>query len=256
MRKKKSLGQHFLRDRSISQKIADSVPDASAGRVIEIGGGSGALTEYLLKRCKGRQIHVIEIDDVAVKKLNKKFDQIVLHHVDVLKADWEKLTKDAGPVDVVGNLPYYLTTPILFQLLSNRKKINSAVLMMQKEVAERIISPPGNKTYGILSVQLQLMASAKLLFDVPPSAFIPPPKVQSSVIRFDFLSNELACSEQHMKLVVKTAFNQRRKKLSNALAPILGDYIPDAIDLNKRAEKIAPAGYEMLTAELENNDIL
>lgn len=256
MRKKKSLGQHFLRDRSISQKIADSVPVNNGGRIVEIGGGSGALTEYLLKQRGDAELHVIEIDQVAVSKLRNKFENITIHHTDVLKADWKKLTADAKKVDVVGNLPYYLTTPILFKLLSHRRAVNSAVLMMQKEVAERIVSASGNKSYGILSVQLQLMANAELLFDVPPSAFIPPPKVQSSVIRFKFKPTELACEEKHLKKVVKTAFNQRRKKLSNALAPILGNYIPDAIDLNKRAEKITPGEYEMLTAELEKNDIL
>jgi len=256
MRKKKSLGQHFLRDRSISQKIADSVPASNGGRIVEIGGGSGALTEYLLKQRDDAELHVIEIDEVAVNKLRNKFKNITLHHTDVLKADWQKLTADANIVDVVGNLPYYLTTPILFKLLAHRKNIHSAVLMMQKEVAERIVSASGNKSYGILSVQLQLMANAELLFDVPPSAFIPPPKVQSTVVRFEFKHTELACSEDHLKKVVKTAFNQRRKKLSNALAPILGNYVPEAIDLNKRAEKITPSQYEMLTAELEKNDIL
>jgi len=254
MRKKKSLGQHFLKNRTVLRNIAEALNADKNACVVEIGGGNGALTTELATRYPN--LHVIEIDKRAVDILHRKFEDVTIHHSDVMKFDWENILLQEQDVYVVGNLPYYLTTPILFKLLDLRSWVESAVLMMQKEVAERIITPAGNKTYGILSVQLQLMCTVEKLFDVPPEDFSPPPKVDSTVLQFRFDQQRLKCKEKNLKIVVKTAFNQRRKKLSNALGNLLGNYKPIAIDLNKRAEKITPRQYETLTAELENNDIL
>ena len=256
MRKKKSLGQHFLKNRTVLRNIAEAVAAGPNDCVIEIGGGNGALTTELADRYTN--LHVIEIDKRAVDILHERFENIEIHHCDIMEFDWKDIQQyqDQNQLYIVGNLPYYLTTPILFRLLEIRSQVDSAVLMMQKEVAERIITPSGSKTYGILSVQLQLMCTIEKLFDVPPEDFSPPPKVDSTALHFRFNQPALRCREKNLKKVVKTAFNQRRKKLSNALGNLLGDYKPDAIDLNKRAEKITPRQYETLTAELEKSDIL
>jgi len=254
MQKKKSLGQHFLKDKAILKRICEAIPAAENDRLIEIGGGEGALTEFLAG--KYEDLHVLEIDKRAVKILKNRFPGVHINQADVMKANWSELLNTRSPVHVVGNLPYYLTSPILFLLLDMRQSIRTSTLMMQQEVAERITGEAGNKKYGILSVQLQLLSTAEYLFEVPPSAFSPPPRVDSAVVRFSYDRKKPVCQINNLKKVVKTAFNQRRKKLSNALAPLIGNYQPESIDLNKRAEKLTPQQYVMLTEELEKNDIL
>ena len=157
-----------------------------------------------------------------------------------------------GKTYIVGNLPYYITSPILFLLLENRDLFEDAILMMQKEVAERLAADISTKAYGILSVQTQLMSSVEMLFDVSPNSFSPPPKVQSSVLRLTFDQPDLECSDKNLKTVVRTAFNQRRKKISNSLKPVLGDLQPDGYDFDLRPENWEPATYAKLTAHLES----
>ena len=251
---KKSLGQHFLTDTNMIFKIADSVDAAPGDRVIEIGAGPGALTDILADRFE--DLHAIEVDDRAIEILEEKLPGVQLHKQDVLKTDWEGLSIGKEKTHVIGNLPYYITSPILFGLLAAREVLADAVLMMQKEVAARLAAEIRTKDYGILSVQTQLMSSVELLFDVPPQVFSPPPNVHSTVVRLRFDRPALRCSDAHLKTVVRTAFNQRRKKLRNALKPVLGDYVPEHIDLHKRAEALKPAEYEMLTVELEQNGIV
>lgn len=248
-RKKKSLGQHFLRDANMIHKIVRSLPAEEGDQVIEIGPGDGALTELLLEVYP--HFAAIEIDPVMVEHLNEKFPNLNLIQEDVLKADWSDIVDPDRSVHVIGNLPYYITSQILFALLENRNSLTSATLMMQKEVAERIVAEPRTKQYGILSVQSQLMCSPKILFDVPPSVFSPPPKVDSSVIQLTFDKPALACSDAHLKTVVRMAFNQRRKKLSNALKRLDAELPGDEFDFNLRAEALKPAKYEKLTARLE-----
>ena len=142
--------------------------------------------------------------------------------------------------------------PILFALLENRSNFDGAILMMQKEVAQRLVAEPSSKEYGILSVQTQLMSSPELLFDVSPNSFSPPPKVMSSVIQLTFNRPSLPCSDKTLKSVVRTAFNQRRKKLSNSLKPVLGDKIPDGFNYDQRAEDWSPDIYAELSALLEH----
>ena len=254
MRPKKSLGQHFLKDNVVLHKIADAIPAQPDERLVEIGPGEGALTRLLYS--KYDDLHLIELDDRVIPQLTSDFPDAELLEQDVLKTNWNELKPEGRALHVVGNLPYYITSPILFSVLDQRALFSSAVFMIQKEVAERIVAEPGNKTYGILSVQLQMLSRPEKLFDVPPQAFTPPPNVDSSVIRLTFPDTPLGCQPENLKRVVRTAFNQRRKKLSNAFKPVLDNYIPEAIDLDKRAERIPPKGYEMLTAELERNDIL
>lgn len=252
---KKSLGQHFLTDENIIQKIADAIPAKPGDRVIEIGPGTGALTEALIGRYEN--LVVVELDQRAIEVLEQRFEDLEIHHGDVLDLNWGELSIGKEKTHVVGNLPYYITSQILFGLLENRDLFSDALLMMQQEVAERIVSDIRTKAYGILSVQTQLMSTPEILFPVSRHCFKPQPNVESAVIKLTFDKGELACSDQDLKRVVRTAFNQRRKKLSNALKPIIPkDQLPDGFDFDKRAEAWQPSEYEKLTARLKKNGIL
>ncbi|CAN5338746.1 16S rRNA (adenine(1518)-N(6)/adenine(1519)-N(6))-dimethyltransferaseRsmA [soil metagenome] len=249
-RKKKSLGQHFLRDQHMIHKITQSIPATGDDRVVEIGPGDGALTRRLFDTYQN--LIAIEIDPVMVNHLKESLPELHIIKDDILKVDWKKISNERKrPIHVIGNLPYYITSQILFSLLENRSCLETATLMMQKEVADRIVAEPGNKTYGILSVQTQLMCTPELLFDVPPEVFSPPPNVMSSVIQLRFDKSELTCSDAHLKTVVRMAFNQRRKKLSNALKRLDTNLPEDEFDFNLRAEALSPDMYEKLTARLE-----
>ncbi|MEX0894258.1 MAG: 16S rRNA (adenine(1518)-N(6)/adenine(1519)-N(6))-dimethyltransferase RsmA [Balneolaceae bacterium] len=250
LKPKKSLGQHFLRDGNIIRKITDAIPlENPSDLVLEIGPGTGTMTEVLLDRFKN--VKAVEIDQRAVRFLNQKFPKLTVVHGNVLKISWDELLDHDGNIHIVGNLPYYITSQILFAILENRQHIQSAVLMMQKEVAARLVAVPRTKAYGILSVQVQLMSSPEILFDVSPHVFYPPPKVTSSVVGFHFDQPPLACSDKNLKTVVRTAFQQRRKKLSNSLKGL--EPLPDdpEFDYDARAEAWSPRTYEKLTARLE-----
>lgn len=253
-RKKKSLGQHFLNDNVIIHKIADAVGAGPGDRVIEIGPGTGALTKTLATMYE--DLHAIEIDQRAVEVLKAEIEGITIHEQDVLKVNWNELIDAEKKNYVVGNLPYYITSPILFGLFDERQLFEEAVVMMQKEVAERLVADPSSKDYGILSVQTQLFCSPEILFDVHRSAFTPPPKVTSSVVKLRFDKPELSCSDKTVKRVVRTAFNQRRKKLSNSLKPVLGDYQPEGYNFDERAEDWLPETYVKLAEHLEQTDNL
>jgi 16S rRNA (adenine1518-N6/adenine1519-N6)-dimethyltransferase len=248
-RTKKSLGQHFLKDGNMIRKIIDSIPAEAGDTVIEIGPGAGALTGYLKERFS--DFIVIEIDKRMVDFLADKYPGLAIIHQDVLDIDWKKITQGKTCVHVIGNLPYYITSQILFSLLEHRPLLTSALLMMQKEVAERIVARPNTKEYGILSVQSQLMATPEILFDVPPQVFFPPPKVNSSMIRLLFNKPPLLCKDENLKTIVRMAFNQRRKKLGNALKRLNAELPADKFNFNLRAEAILPCGYEKMTAHFE-----
>ena len=249
LRTKKSLGQHFLKDGNMIRKIVDSIDAQPDDLVIEIGPGAGALTDYLVERFKN--LTVIEIDQRMVELLSTKYPELDIVEKDILKYDWKDVVTVDRPIHVIGNLPYYITSQILFSIMEQRAHISTALLMMQKEVAERIVASSGTKVYGILSVQCQLMSSPKILFDVPPSVFVPPPSVESSVVKFKFDKQELACTDENLKTVVRMAFNQRRKKLSNALKRLDSDLPEEDFDFSLRAEALSPEMYEKLTARLE-----
>lgn len=254
-RPKKSLGQHFLTDKNIITKIAGCIEAAPGDRLLEIGPGTGNLTEALAPTTD--DFHAFEIDQRAVEELQKKFPAISIHHGDILEIDWARWAAEEANTYVVGNLPYNITSPILFSLLQARAHLNSAVLMMQKEVAERLTAPIRTKDYGILSVQTQLMSSPEILFSVSRNCFTPKPNVESAVVRLRFDRGPLSCSDEHLKTVVRTAFNQRRKKLSNALKPIISKQdLPDGFDFDKRAEAWLPKKYENLSALFEKTGIL
>jgi len=246
---KKSLGQHFLSDGNVIRKIIEAFPAQAEDWVLEIGPGTGALTQYLWPRYP--KLEVVEIDPQAIEVLQHSFEGMNIHHRDILKLNWEEIIPKGQTNYVIGNLPYYITSPILFALLEYRKYFKGALLMMQKEVAKRLVASPRTKDYGILSVQTQLMGTPEYLFDVQPGSFSPPPKVTSAMVYVHFDKDELPCSDKMLKNVVRTAFNQRRKKLSNALKALIEGLELTDFDLSVRAEEWSPDIYAEFAKQLE-----
>lgn len=216
VRPKKHLGQHFLKDRNIARRIVDALGGDPAPPVVEIGPGTGILTALLLE--KFGRLTAVEKDAEAVSFLRRNFpdDRLRMVEGDVLRTDFGTFN-DGQAFRLIGNLPYNITGPIFFRILENRRLVPLAVVMIQKEVAQRIAAAPGSKTYGILSVLTQLYYETELLFGVPPQVFSPPPKVQSAVIRLRCRDEEPPVDWEGIKKLVKTAFNQRRKTLKNSL---------------------------------------
>ncbi|MDO5104402.1 16S rRNA (adenine(1518)-N(6)/adenine(1519)-N(6))-dimethyltransferase RsmA [Capnocytophaga sp.] len=218
---KKYLGQHFLKDLNIAQKIAETLSLSGYSKVLEIGPGMGVLTQFLLR--KETETHVIEIDKESVGYLQKNFPSLQNRIIsgDFLKFDILSYFQ-SEPFAVIGNFPYNISSQIVFRTLELRDYIPEFSGMFQKEVAERICEKPGTKTYGILSVLTQAFYEAEYLFTVSENVFNPPPKVKSGVLRLQRKENyRLDCDEKKFFSVVKTAFNQRRKTLRNSLKQYL-----------------------------------
>ena len=221
VRAKKALGQHFLTDLSIAHRIVDTLSGNNVRDVLEIGPGMGVLTQYLLQR-EDIDLKAVELDGESVDYLLTHFPGIQggLLQADYLRLPMEKIFP--GPYRIIGNFPYNISSQIFFKILEDKDRIPEVVGMVQKEVAERIAEKPGSKIYGILSVLLQAWYDIEYCFTVGSGAFSPPPKVQSAVIRLTRNARtDLGCDEKLFKQVVKTAFNQRRKTLRNALKPLL-----------------------------------
>ena len=252
VRAKKSLGQHFLTNEGIARRIADAlvVNDGDKLNTLEVGCGTGALTRHLLQRddlcLKG-----IEIDDESIEYLRENLPAIMpnLYAADFLKTDLRKIFPE-GDFAVIVNFPYNISSQIFFKILDYRESVPQVVGMLQKEVAERLASGPGNKSYGILSVLLQAWYDIEYLFTVGEHEFSPPPKVKSAVIRLRRNSRtELGCDEAKFKTVVKTAFNQRRKTLRNSLKP-LGTDVPEQF-AGLRPEQLSVEEFITLCKSLE-----
>lgn len=236
VRPKKFLGQHFLTDLSVAQRIAETI---SAGRVLEIGPGMGVLTQYLLKN-KDIDLTAIELDRESVAYLQEWYPELHLIEGDFLKLNLAELYPE-GEFCVIGNYPYNISSQIFFKVLEYKDRIPVCSGMIQKEVAERIASKPGKKAYGILSVLLQAYYDIEYLFTVNENVFAPPPKVKSAVVRLTRnRRQELGCDEQLFKQVVKTAFNQRRKQMRNSLMSLVGKDNPLLSDpvFTKRPEQL------------------
>ncbi len=246
VRAKKNLGQHFLRDLSAAQRIVDLMScHGGYTKVLEIGPGMGVLTQYLLQK-EQYETSVVELDTESVAYLQAHYPSLSprIHSADFLKLDLQKLM--AGQIfGIVGNFPYNISSQIFFKVLENKNLVPEVVCMLQKEVAVRIASKPGNKDYGILSVLLQAFYDIEYSFSLGPGAFDPPPKVNSGVIRLKRNAVEdLGCNERQFFSVVKMGFNQRRKTLRNALRAM---QIAEHPLLNKRAEQLSVAEFVMLT---------
>ncbi|HTJ13502.1 MAG TPA: 16S rRNA (adenine(1518)-N(6)/adenine(1519)-N(6))-dimethyltransferase RsmA [Dinghuibacter sp.] len=242
---KKSLGQHFLKDENVSRRIVEALRERPLERLLEVGPGGGALTKYLLE-LEGVSFTAVELDDEKVAYLEATYPAIrgklIKGSILDIPAPW------AGPFTLVGNFPYNISTQILFRVLDWKDQVECMVGMFQKEVAQRVAAREGSKTYGILSVLVQAFFQVEYLFEVGENAFTPPPKVKSAVIRLtprtdvpDFRS------EEHLRLLVKTAFNQRRKMLRNA---VRGLFAPETLSdplFDRRAEQLSVAEFAALT---------
>ena len=260
VRAKKRLGQHFLNDEGIARRIVDSLlemdPRGAVCSVLEIGPGMGVLTKYLLQE-DGLDFRAVEIDEESVEYLILNYPSIRsrLYEEDFLGMDLGKIFP--GKLAVIGNFPYNISSQIFFKILEYKDNIPFAVGMIQKEVADRLASPPGNKAYGILSVLLQAWYDIEYLFSVEPGSFTPPPKVRSAVIRIRRNDRtSLGCDETIFKRVVKTCFNMRRKTIRNSIKPMLGDYtLTDTASplLDMRPEQLSVEMFVELTKLLKTN---
>lgn len=223
VRPKKNLGQHFLTDLNIAKAIADTVDACPDIPVLEIGPGMGVLTQFLMQ--KDRVLKAVEIDAESVEWLNSHYPSLRENIIgdDFLRMDLSRLF-DGKPFVLTGNYPYDISSQIFFKMLDNRELIPCCTGMIQREVAWRIASPPGNKSYGILSVMIQAWYDVEYLFTVNENVFNPPPKVKSAVIRMTRNSREsLGCDEALFRRIVKAVFGQRRKMLRVSLRQIMGD---------------------------------
>ena len=251
VRPKKALGQHFLTDQSVAQAIVAALH--STGPVLEVGPGTGVLTQYLLQDEK-IELKVVEIDSESVRWLLEHYPKLApaLYEADFLKMELAKVFP--GDFAVIGNFPYNISSQIFFKILDHRAHVPEVVCMIQKEVAERLAAAPGSKTYGILSVLLQAWYDIEYLFTVGEGSFLPPPKVKSAVIRLTRNKRgALGCDETLFRRVVKSSFNQRRKTIRNSLKPVIAtlprvpDYIPY---LDARPEQLSVEEFVELTNSL------
>lgn len=244
---KKHLGQHFLRDENIAQKIVEALR-WKEGLVIEVGPGTGVLTKYLVEEGIP-SFQAMDVDAESIEFLKRNYpdqaEQFILK-------DFLKFGVEADSYTVIGNFPYNISSQLFFKFWDDRHKVKEVVCMIQKEVADRLCAKEGSKVYGIPSVLLQAFFSIEYLFTVPPHVFHPPPKVQSAVIRLTRNENKyLDCNEDHFKRVVKAGFGKRRKTLRNALKDInLPESVADLEILNARAEQLTVADFVSLTAKI------
>lgn len=255
VRAKKHLGQHFLTDKNIAVKIVESLrPDGRYNQVLEVGPGMGILSDFLLQKA-GLELFLVDIDTESYEYLQKRYPQLGNHliNADFLEMDFRAVF--TGPLAIIGNFPYNISSQILFKVLDNRQQVTEVVGMFQKEVAERCTAKPGSKEYGILSVFLQAYYKVEYLFTVKAGVFNPPPKVLSAVIRLT--RNEtpaLNCDEKLFWQVVKAGFNQRRKTLRNALSPLINkEVMANEPMLDLRAERLSVEDFANLTQKISLN---
>lgn len=246
---RKRFGQNFLTDQQVLANIIAAIQPQADDNMVEIGPGLAAMTSLLLPHL--RQLHVVELDRDLVARLKKNFDpaHLIVHEGDALKFDFSSLLQSgAGKLRVVGNLPYNISSPLLFQLAAFSTQVIDQHFMLQKEVVERMVAEPGSKAYGRLSVMLQWRYHMDLLFVVPPEAFDPPPKVDSAIVRMIPKVHPLACDQALLEQVVTQAFSQRRKTIRNCLAGLFDEAQLQAvgIDPQARAETIPLESYVAL----------
>ena len=246
---RKRFGQNFLTDQNVLHEIIRVIAPADSDTMVEIGPGQGAMTALLLPHLA--QLHVVEIDRDLVAMLQKKFspDKLILHAGDALQFDFSTLQPPQGKLRIVGNLPYNISSPLLFHLARYAPLVEDQHFMLQKEVVQRMVAPPGGKDYGRLSVMLQWRYQMEMLFIVPPQAFDPPPKVDSAIVRMRPLASPLACEQTKLEQVVTQAFSQRRKVIRNSLGGMFTEQqlILAGIDPQVRPETIALEKYVALT---------
>ena len=256
VRAKKHLGQHFLKDENIAQKIANTLTLDGYRHVLEIGPGMGVLTKYLIE--KPVDVVAMDLDSESITYLIEKYpnENLQILEADFLKSDISEIFGDQ-PCAITGNFPYNISSQIVFKAIENRAKVPEFTGMFQKEVAQRICAQEGNKTYGILSVWAQAFYDAEYLFTVKPGVFNPPPKVDSGVLRLtrkkDF---KLPCDEKLLLKVLKTGFQQRRKTLRNSLKILkLSDKLKEDSIFGQRPEQLTVAQFISLIQKIENDAV-
>ena len=246
VRPKKALGQHFLTDQNIAQRIVEQLsPDVES--VIEVGAGTGVLTQYMVNDILGK-FYVIEIDKESIAYLQKHFPMLGerLIEGDFLRTDLSQFWQ--SNMAIIGNFPYNISSQIFFQVLKYKEQVVEVVGMVQKEMAERMAAKEGSKTYGILSVLMQAWYDIEYLFTVHENVFNPPPKVKSAVIKMRRNAvTDLGCDEKLFVSIVKQAFNQRRKTMRNSLRPMLSPEIIENEVFNKRPEQLSVQEFIELT---------
>ena len=252
---KKHLGQHFLKDASICQRIVANIALEKSQNVLEIGPGTGALTKWLIEEKKIQSLFLMDVDQESIAYLHQVYPELSerILFADFLHYNIDEFLNNES-FNVVGNFPYNISSQILFRCLDFKDRIPEIVGMFQREVAQRIAQGPGNKQYGILSVFMQAYYDIEYLFTVDEDVFDPPPKVKSGVIRcVRNTRNKLPCDEKLFKLVVKTAFNQRRKTMRNSLKSLLGKTaLPDKFS-GERPEQCSVEDFIELTNLIEAN---
>ena len=249
---KKSLGQHFLKDENICKKIVSTLQEHSFQQLLEVGPGGGALTKYLIQ-LPDIQFKAVEVDDEKVVYLKKTYPQLedkIIH-----KSFLDITPPFEGFFTVVGNFPYNISTQIVFKVLEWREQVDCMIGMFQKEVAQRLAAKEGNKVYGVTSVLTQAYYDVEYLFDVPQESFNPPPKVMSGVLRMTPRKEPLEIKdERKLFMVVKAAFNQRRKTLRNAVKPLFSETVLKDDIFNKRAEQLSIQDFAALTFRMQGSE--
>ncbi|NVE00713.1 16S rRNA (adenine(1518)-N(6)/adenine(1519)-N(6))-dimethyltransferase RsmA [Massilia sp. BJB1822] len=250
---RKRFGQNFLHDDHVLNSITESIAPRVGDAMVEIGPGLGAMTEQLLRTLP--QMHVVELDRDLVARLEKAYtrEKLVIHAGDALKFDFSTIPVPVGQkLRVVGNLPYNISSPLLFHLTEFAPLVQDQHFMLQKEVVERMVAEPGSKVYGRLSVMLQWRYQMALLFVVPPEAFDPPPKVDSAIVRMIPIAEPLPCDAATLEAVVQKAFSQRRKVIRNCLAGMFTEeqIAAAGIKPTDRPEMVAMEAYVALANSL------
>jgi 16S rRNA (adenine1518-N6/adenine1519-N6)-dimethyltransferase len=245
-RPRKRFGQHFLHERGVLGKIVAAVSPTRDDRLVEIGPGEGALTRPLLERVGSME--AIELDRDLAARLAETFPNVKVHCADALEFDFARF---APGMRLVGNLPYNISTPLLFHLARYAERVRDMHFMLQLEVVERMVAAPATAAYGRLSVALQTRFRMKKLFNVAKGAFRPPPKVESAVVRLEPLAERPAMDWQRFDALLRQAFSARRKTLRNALGLSAGDWMALGIDPGLRPEVLSPAQYVRITQHME-----
>ena len=251
---RKRFGQNFLTDQAVLHNIIAAIDPQADDSMVEIGPGLAAMTRLLLQRL--RQLHVVELDRDLVARLNKDFDpaRLIVHAGDALKFDFSAIPVAPGQkLRVVGNLPYNISSPLLFHLAQIAPQVQDQHFMLQKEVVQRMVAAPGSKAFGRLSVMLQWRYHMELMFVVPPTAFDPPPRVDSAIVRMIPLEQPLVCAQALLQEVVTKAFSQRRKVIRNCVAGLLdeADLLAAGIDPQARPEAVPTEQFVALANVLE-----
>ena len=246
---RKRFGQNFLVDDTVLHNIVQTIDPQADDVMVEIGPGLAAMTRLLLTSL--RQLHVVELDRDLVAYLAKKFDpaKLIIHAGDALQFDFAALPRDDNQrIRIVGNLPYNISSPLLFHFAKFTSIVLDQHFMLQKEVVDRMVAAPGSKVYGRLSVMLQWRYQMENMLDVPPTAFDPPPRVNSAIVRMIPIAKPLACDEGKLSMVVAKAFSQRRKVIRNSLAGMFTDngLIDAGVDPQVRPEELTLAQYVTL----------